>query len=133
MAALTKERNTTRRDAEFFAYPVAANTRIFAGAIVAVNAAGFAVPGATAAGLQGVGIAQETADNRAGGNGDVLVKVRRGCFSLGNLGADAVQLSDVGKVCFLVDDQTVAKTDDTGNRSPAGIVRDMSDGVWVEF
>jgi hypothetical protein len=43
-------------------------------------------------------------------------------------------LADVGKQCYLVDDQTVAKTDGTNTRSPAGFVRDVdADGVWVEF
>lgn len=72
-------------------------------------------------------------NNTAGGNGAVSVKVRRGCFAL-KQGNDPVTLADVGKTCYLVDDQTVAKTDGAGTRSAAGIVRDVdSAGVWVAF
>lgn len=133
MTALAKERNTVRRDADFFAFPVAAATRIFAGAVVAMSDTALAVPGATATGLHGVGIAQETADNREGGNGELMVKVRRGCFLLSNEATDPITRADVGRVCYMVDDQTVAKTDGTGTRSPAGVVRDVENGVWVEF
>ena len=48
--------------------------------------------------------------------------------------ADAITLADIGKDCFIVDDQTVAKTDGAGTRSRAGRVFDVdADGVWVDF
>ena len=133
MTALTHDRNTTRREAFKFSFPVAAGKRIFAGAVVAIQPDGFAAPGRTATGLRSVGIAEEPVDNTAGGNGAVFVEVRRGCFAM-KQGADPVTLADVTEACYLVDDQTIARTDGAGTRSVAGTVRDVVDGVvWVEF
>ena len=48
--------------------------------------------------------------------------------------ADAITLADVGSDCYIVDDQTVAKTNGTNTRSVAGKVFDVdADGVWVDF
>lgn len=134
MTAMIQERNTTRREGDKFTFPVAATALVFTGAMVAVNASGLAEPGKTATGLQGVGVAQETVDNQAGADGERSVTVRRGCFLMKMLGGDPVTRADVGKVCYIADDQTIAKTNGTGTRSPAGIVRDVdSSGAWVEF
>jgi hypothetical protein len=135
MTAATTDRNTKSRDGKDFGLPVAAATKIFAGTIAAINAGGYATKGATSTTLAAVGIAQETVDNSAGANGDVTIKVARGCYRLANsASADAITLADVGNDCYIVDDQTVAKTDGTSTRSIAGKVRDVdADGVWVEF
>jgi hypothetical protein len=132
--ALTQDHNTPRRDAVDFEFPVAAGVWIHAGAIVALTTTGYAAPGGAADTAQGVGIAQEAVDNRTGAAGDRSVKVRRGCFALDNSGgADALSLADLWKPCYIVDDETVAKTN-TDNNAPAGIVRDVNrNGVWVEF
>lgn len=135
MTAMTAERNVPRRSAEDFTFPVDANVRILTGAIVAMKATGYATKGATATGLRAVGIAQASADNTGGDAGAVHVSVRRGCYLVKNSGgADEITLADVGVDCYLVDDQTVAKTDGTGARSVAGKVCDVAPtGVWVEF
>lgn len=135
MAALTADRNTPIRESKDFGHPVAASTKIFGGALVCINASGFATKGATSTTLKCVGVAQELADNSAGGNGAVLVKTRRGCFKFGNSSStDAITLADVNSDCYIVDDQTVAKTNGSSSRSVAGKVRDVeSDGVWVEI
>ena len=133
MTAMTQDRNTKRREAFDFSLPVAAGKHIYTGAAVVIQPDGFAAPGRTATGLKSVGVAQEAADNTAGGNGAIMVKVRRGCFAM-KQGADPVTLADFGNPCYLVDDQTIAKTDGAGTRSQAGIVRAVDrDGVWVEF
>ena len=51
------------------------------------------------------------------------------------VGADrGGQLSKPGRGGFVVDDETVAKTNGGGTRSPAGIIADADDqGVWVRF
>ena len=61
--------------------------------------------------------------------------MKRGNFCLANsAGADEITAADIGKVCYIVDNQTVAKTDGTATRSPAGIVDDVDDaGVWVNI
>ncbi|HGM8331430.1 TPA: hypothetical protein ACKQLR_006537 [Pseudomonas aeruginosa] len=63
------------------------------------------------------------------------IETRRGVFQLANsASADQITRADIGKECFIVDDQTVAKTSATDTRSVAGVVRDVDDGgVWVEI
>ncbi|WP_416053124.1 hypothetical protein [Cupriavidus basilensis] len=136
MTALTADRNTTFRAGIDFEFPVAANTKIFAGSIVAIDTAtGTATKGATATTLKSVGIAQAIADNTGGAAGDIRVRVRRGLWHVANSAAtDQITLADVGADCYLVDDQTVAKTSGTNTRSLAGKIRDVdATGVWVEF
>lgn len=135
MTALTKDRNTPRRDGVQFNDPVAASTRIFAGALVCLNAAGFAVPGSTSATLKARGRAEEQVDNRDGAAGALRIETRRGVFPFANsAAADEITRADIGNECFIVDDQTVAKTSATDTRSVAGIIRDLDDaGVWVEI
>jgi len=111
---------------------VAAATKIFAGTIVALDANGNAVPATTATGLVIVGVAQALADNTAGIAGAIKVKCAPGVFKFANLGADAVDANDLGKTCFVTDDQTVSETDAVGTKSAAGKVFQVdTDGVWV--
>lgn len=135
MTALTQDRNTVRRDGTYIAPPVAGNARIFSGALVAINALGLAVPGATSAALAGAGVAMTRADNTGGADGAIRVQLSLLPAQFTNsAGADAITLADVGKDCFMVDDQTVAKTNGTNTRSRAGRVFDVdADGVWVDF
>lgn len=128
--------NTHRRNGGDFEFPVKAATKIYAGTIVAIDtASNLAVKGATAVGLKAVGVAQEQIDNTAGADGALRVKVKRGLFKLANSSAaDLIVLGDIAGDCYMVDDQTVAKTNGGGTRSVAGKVRDVdSGGVWVEF
>lgn len=132
MAALTKDRNSPERAGDVFSYPVAAATKIFLGALVVLSA-GEAAPGSTALNLVAVGRAEEQVDNSAGAAGDLDVRVKKGVFRFANLGADLVALADVGADCFIVDDQTVAKTNGVNTRSAAGKVVDVdAQGVWVQ-
>lgn len=135
MPALTQDRNTLRRNGDQVEPPVAANTRIYAGSMVAINAAGFAVPGSTSTTLKAAGVAERRADNSTGAAGDIRVRLRKGAHRFGNsAAADAIALADIGSVCYMVDDQTVAKTNGTNTRSAAGTVFDVdADGVWVNF
>jgi len=135
MAALTQDRNTPQRDGSIINIGVAAGKKIYAGALVALDANGYATPGATATGLKGLGRAEAQVDNSGGSNGAVTVDVRKGIFRYNNSsGADQITTADIGNDCYIVDDQTVAKTDGTGTRSVAGKVFDVdSDGVWVKF
>ncbi|MBI3677388.1 MAG: hypothetical protein HY243_12315 [Proteobacteria bacterium] len=139
MAALTADRNTPRRDGFDRVFPVAAATKIFGGAIVALNAAGNAVPGQTALALAAVGRCEQSVDNSAGAAGDQTAQVTRGIFLFDNsAGGDAITLSAVGSPCYMVDDHTVALTSGivagAGTRSAAGTVFDVdASGVWVKF
>lgn len=133
--ALTKDRNTLRRDGVQFNDPVAASTRIFAGSLMCLDASGNAVPGSTATTLTARGVAQEQVDNSAGAAGDLRIESRRGVFPFANsAAADEITRADIGANAYIVDDQTVAKTDGTATRSVAGVIRDVdSDGVWIEI
>ena len=134
MAALAKDRNTPSRAGADFVFPVAAATKIFAGALVALDASGDATKGAVSTALIGVGRAEEQIDN-TGAAGAESIKVARGAFRWENsAAADEITKAEIGDACFIVDDQTVAKTDGSGTRSKAGIVADVDDlGVWVNM
>jgi hypothetical protein len=132
--ALTADRNTPRAEGDVKVLGVAAATTIYAGAIVMRNAAGYATKGAAALNLIGVGRADARAVN-AGSAGDITIPVREGIFRFANsAGGDLITIADIGKPCYAVDDQTVAKTDGTGARSIAGFIHEVDElGVWVRF
>jgi hypothetical protein len=132
--AATKDRNTPSRAGKVFNYPLS-NVKVFAGTIGVINSSGYLTKGATATGLKCVGRINEQVDNSAGSAGDLSAEVENGIFRFANSAdADAIALADVGNVCYIVDDQTVAKTSGSSTRSPAGIIEDVdSDGVWVRM
>jgi hypothetical protein len=133
--ALTKDRNTHSRDGELFNVPMAAAANVYAGGIVMLNATGYATPGAAATGQICAGRAEEHVDNSAGADGDLTITVRSGVFKFANSAStDEITAAEVGDDCYIVDDQTVAKTDGTSTRSVAGkVVGVDSDGVWVRM
>ena len=133
MTALTKDRNTPHREGDIQNRPVAAATAIQAGSLVALDAAGNAVPGAVATTLTAQGRAEENVDNSAGAAGDLTVNIREGVFRWENsAAADLIAADDVGELCYIVDDQTVALTNGTSTRSVAGRIVDVdAQGVWV--
>ena len=110
------------------------STTIYQGALVVINA-GYAAPATTATGLIAVGRGEKYSAN-AGADGAVLCEVRRGIFAFENSTAgDAIAQADVGKACYIVDDQTVAKTDGGSTRSLAGRIISINEGdskVYVE-
>ena len=125
MAALTANRNTKRRDGELFGFEAAKT--IYAGALVAINADGKAVP-ATATGTVCAGVAQhQTAAGEP-------VLVRRGVFGLADAADDAaLTRADIGSTVYVADDQTVKKKN-SGTDAVAGIVMDVdAEGVWVKI
>lgn len=133
MTALTADRATPRQaDKQMHDYPMKAATRAYAGSI-AVLSGGWAAPGTTATGLVAVGVFDKAADNSAGANGDINGRIRSGVYRFNNsASADLIAMSDVGSDCYIVDDNTVAKTNGSSTRSIAGkIVNVDSQGVWV--
>ncbi|MDW3711896.1 MULTISPECIES: hypothetical protein [Pseudomonadaceae] len=132
MTALVRDRNTHQQDAGIVAIPLAANARVFAGALVVVGATGWGAPGSAATGLTYVGRAEEAVDNTGGANGAKAVPVRRRlAFRWANDGS--ITQAHLMKTAYIVDDQTVAATDGSGTRSPAGRILGIeADGVWVE-
>ena len=135
MTALTAGRNTSEVLGEIYKLQMAAAAKIFAGALVALNATGFATKGAVATTLTAFGRAESTVDNTAGADGALSVDVRTGIFVWANSTAgDLITIADIGNDCFILDDQTVAKTDGTAARSRAGkIVFVDASGVYVQM
>ena len=129
--ALTADRNTLFKDGEVITVPVASNVKIFAGAIVAANATGFATKGAAATTLTYLGRADEFVDNTGGADGAKTIMVRRKKAFKWKNSTDAVVQADLGKVCYIEDDQTVCHT--ASGKSVAGTVVGVeTDGVWVD-
>jgi predicted RecA/RadA family phage recombinase len=120
MSALTRDRATPYREGIEVEYPVAANTKIYAGSLVCVNATGYAVPAADTSGFHLAGVALEQVDNSDGGK---TVRVRRaGVFEF-----DAVSISQnmVGTPMYASDDHTF---DDA-----AGPTNDIKVGLLVKY
>jgi len=136
MAALTADRNTARRENRMFVDPVAAAVKIFAGAIVMLDASGNAKPGVTGVGLVARGRAEEQVDNLTGAAGAKAVKVERGVFAYKSDGT--LTRANIGKTVYVVDDQTFAATDGTATRSAGGTLKDLEGTgatatAWVEI
>lgn len=122
-------------------YGVAASTKIEAGKLVALNAAGDAVEyakGTANEGLTVVGRCEETVDNSDGAAGDLKVRARIGVFRWNNdVSSDAVTKADIGNAVHGEDDETIRKTAVTsggGNvrTSKVGrLVEVDDDGAWV--
>lgn len=134
MSALSADRDTKERSGSTLSLPVAASKTIFAGSLVARDGSGRATPGAAATTIRGVGRAAEqvTCGSTAGA---VSVKIEKGIFRWENsASADAIAAADIGADCYIVDDQTVAKTNGSSSRSVAGKVFDVDTvGVWVDM
>lgn len=135
MTALTADRATPKRTGKDLSLPAAANAVIYAGSIVCVNSTGYAVKGSTSTTLKAAGVALQRVDNTGGADGALQVPVERGIWRFANSAStDQIALTDIGTTCYIVDDQTVAKTNGSATRSAAGTVRDVdASGVWVEF
>lgn len=133
MTALTQDRNTQTKDGVLVGLAVGAGVKIFGGALVGVNAAGFAVPASADATLVTVGRSDQHVDNTGGADGAATVNVVRGkLIKLANSSADPVTQASVGRTCYVVDDQTVAAGHATNTRPAAGKVFGIeADGVWV--
>lgn len=110
--------------------PLAASVTIYKGALLVRNSAGYIKPGTTATGEIAIGVACEDVTN-SGAAGAKRVTFERGVFPMANSSAgDAiVDPTECDKTVYIVDDQTVAKTDGGGTRSAAGKVERVEGGL----
>lgn len=131
MAALTNVRDTSELGGKYIALPVKGATTIYQGAIVAVDANGYAIPGKKAADLKAAGRAEETVENKGGG-GDAVIRVSRGTFVFENSTSGEITAADVLGLCYMEDDQTVTKTG-TGASVAGLVIRVDDEGVAVEM
>ena len=121
--------------------PVAAATLIPWFVLVALNAAGNAVPATDAVGLTVQGIAhgdggvrdsRVPVDNSTGTAGQQGVAVQGGIFRLKNSSAAPLGASDLGKLAVVEDALTVAKT--SAHRVAAGVLLGIEGGharIWI--
>lgn len=111
--------------------PLAASTTLYANGLVAVNTAGYLVPAAATAGLRVVGVAtRQTINSGAAGAKDA--QWAQGVYCFANDATYPVSQADVGRVCYVKDDQTVQ--DERGSSTvAAGIVfqYESSSKIWV--
>lgn len=139
MAATTIDRNTARKLVERIVAEdalLAATTTIPNGVLVATNAAGELINAADVAGATVIGRAPRRMVNGAGAASKINPKAyaEAGVFKFGTTGGNAVTAADVGKNCFVLDNQTVVKTAGTVNAIVAGVVDsiDPDGGIWVK-
>jgi hypothetical protein len=140
MAALTAPYEARRKDGDFVAYPVAANTEVFKGGLAVLSAAGYAQPGADVASTLFIGVFAESVDNitgaiqpgavqpsfgspnppPVGAAGALNVRVyKEGAFVYNRAGAT---VADLGLTALLVDDNTVQTAATTHNIAVGKIV-----------
>ncbi len=138
MAALTGTRDTRARGAfdagRMDEFGVANGVQCFQGSICVLNSSGEVQPGTAALGLTALGVAQLPNPLSTAAN-EFAVETRVGTyqFDSGTAG-DTITKADRGKVCWIIDDQTVGLTDGGGTRSAAGRIYDVDPlGVWVDF
>jgi hypothetical protein len=111
------------------------STQFYKGGILCIDSAdGKFKKGVVSTTLTAIGRCEDSV--LTGVSNTVKVRARSGIFKFGNSSAgDLIALVDIGKACYIVDDQTVAKTNGGATRSVAGFVHDIDpDGsVWVAF
>src|SRR5271163_3592727 len=123
MAALTNSRNTQELadGGRTLVYPVEANTTVYLGSIVALNANGNAIPAASVAGLKILGrtemmsngIPGQDAVNNPGTAGAISIVAGRGVFMYA-VNDGSIAAAQVGLMAFAVDDNSVSASDGGG-------------------
>lgn len=132
--ALAADRNTNSRSGERIAGPIAAGVNIFCGALVVMDTSGYFRPGRASTSDRVVGRALDSFDNTSGSAGALTVECDTGVFRWANSSSgDAITMAAHRDLTvYVVDDQTVAATSNSGARVPAGRVVDVDSlGVWV--
>jgi len=130
MSVLTENYDAQGKAGALVSYPVAGTTHIYKGSLVCVNSDGYAVPGADSADYAFVGVAYEETNNASGSAGDRRVRLlKTGSFVYPAEGG--AEQSDLGKLMYLSDDNTVA--DSTIHSVPAGIVVEVPNSSQVRL
>ena len=105
MPALTQPYEAFERPGLVVAYRLS-NVKVFKGALVGLNASGFAVAMAHGtANLKFIGVANETVDNSAGATGDKSITVTKtGSFVLKPAAGYTPAIADLGKEIYALTD-----------------------------
>lgn len=103
--AVTQARNTPQKKTDTLALKMASGETVYEGAKVCMNSSGYAINAVKATGNVFMGVAAETVDNSAGGDGDKTVKVfRKYAHEFASAG---LTQADLGKKVYLSDNETV--------------------------
>ncbi|MDO8684903.1 MAG: hypothetical protein Q7N50_15675 [Armatimonadota bacterium] len=114
MTATTTAREAKRKDGELISYKMS-NVLIPKGALVNINAAGYATNATDASGETFAGVAYETVDNADGSAGDKEIRVLTGGSFVFVDGGGNGAITDVGVQFNIVDNQTVTDAATTNN------------------
>jgi hypothetical protein len=125
---LSADKEVYRKDGVQLPFKLYQAVKIYTGALVAVNAAGYALPGADTAGLIFQGISIEQVDNSLGLSGakDVTLH-RRGCHLLEF--ATAITIANIGDNVFLAGDDTVDVAGNVTNHIFCGCIAEYVDST----
>lgn len=134
MTALAADRIVKRRHNDgdrSYALKLAASVTAYKGGMAAVITTGYAQPAATTAGMRVQGIFESAKVVNSGAAGAKEAQVTTGCFLMKNSGTNPVAQADVGRHCYVEDDQTV-QDENGGSAVVAGLVVGVETaGVWV--
>ena len=135
MANLTKPRDTSEiaNGAKYLSLPVKGATTIYQGAVVAIDANGYAIPGKKAVSITAAGRAEETVEN-SGADGELVIRVSRGVFVFDNTAttSNKITKAHVMQLCYMEDDHTVTALA-TGASAAGRVIRVDDEGVAVEI
>ena len=133
MTALTAGKPIKTRAGDQIGVGLLANAKVYAGGIAVLTSTGVARAAITGTGLKCIGYFEGNYDNTGGADKDVIANIKKDVLlCVNSTSTDALTAADINSVCYLVDDQTVAKTNGTSTRSAAGRVVDVTtEGVWV--
>lgn len=133
MAALTADKARRQETWKHKSFTLASGTKAFKGARACLNSTGKVVPATATTALLSIGVFDETVDAAAADklvSVDLEKEVILERFVNGTAG-DACAATDVGKLCYLLDDQTVSIL--PSGKSLAGRIWDVSaKGVAVQ-
>lgn len=134
MTALAAGRQTRTRSGDRRSDPVAEGVVLYAGAMYALDSTGYALPAGTAGAGPALAVVESTVDNTDGADGALTVEGRHVVAQYGNSASgDLIARTEIGELAYVVDDQTVGRTDGSGSRQPAGVIVDVdAQGVWID-
>ncbi len=109
-------------------YLLGADARAYYGALM-MTVGGFAVPASDDVPGAVVGVCRYGGDNAGGGDGAKTIRVARGAIvDFRTEGPEAITQDDVGRPCYVLDDNTVVREAGTVNRNLAGEVMRLEGG-----
>lgn len=134
MTQLAKNKDVPIKVGDVESFLVEDNVRIYKGALVCLNAAGYLVPAADSANFTLAGIAYEECDNTLTGHaqGGKSCRVQRGVIA--KVVATSITQAMLGEMMYVVDDQTVDDAVGT-NAIKAGTLVDYESATsgWIQL